>query len=263
VPEFIGYQRGIPDWLIYTFIVVYVVILTLSGAALYYLYRVMRPGTYVQVPLTPEQEQLVATRSTDSSGWFRILAATWTLMVIAIGIVFLMISVYWPSPPEVSMCNAQVMWTDTMNMIINTVTSGKASVESEVLLTVYNPNRLGIELNSVSGNILYKGADVGSVSLGNIDAAPGSAADGLGVVKFDGFDRITEMYYDFNIKHDLWLEFELFVNFSVNGLGGIGLAIPKLQLNVNNPPPQKHCKCVNGTDLHFQSTASILDFEVI
>ena len=185
------------------------------------------------------------------------------MAVVAIGILFVMVSMYWPSPPDVSMCNAQVMWSDTINMIINTVTSGKANVESEVLITVYNPNRLGLTLNSVNGNIYYKGTDVGTVELDTIDAQAGSAADGLGVVSFDGFDHIAEMYYDFNVKHALLLDFEMFVNFSVAGFGGFNVAIPKLQLNVNNPPPQAHCKCVNGSSSpSYTPLIEELEFEV-
>ena len=264
-PEFIGYVRGIPDWMIWIFVVLYVGIVVLSIASIYYMYKALvTPATRA----VPVEEQGLVTGAQPSAGpprrWlFRLITFTWAMAVVAIGILFVMVSMYWPSPPDVSMCNAQVMWSDTINMIINTVTSGKANVESEVLITVYNPNRLGLTLNSVNGNIYYKGTDVGTVELDTIDAQAGSAADGLGVVSFDGFDHIAEMYYDFNVKHALLLDFEMFVNFSVAGFGGFNVAIPKLQLNVNNPPPQAHCKCVNGSSSpSYTPLIEELEFEV-
>ena len=246
-PEFVGYERSIPDWLIYAFAVVYIIAVVISMTAIYY----VRRAILVTSP-TAEQERLVQVapgepRLATRMWLFRLISIVWSLALVAVGVIFVSITLYWPSPPDVSMCNAQVMWSDTLNMIINSVTSGKASVESEVLITVYNPNRLGLALHSVNGNIFYKGTDVGSLELSSIDAQAGTAADGLGVVTFNGFDHIAEMYYDFNVKHQLLLEFELFVNFSIAGFNGFNVAAPKLQLNVNNPPPQKRCKCINGT----------------
>jgi hypothetical protein len=177
---------------------------------------------------------------------YRFLILGWTITVLGIGLGFTAIALFWPAAPEVSMCNAELLWGDTLNMIFNTITSGKASVESEVLITVYNPNRIGITLNAVNGNIFYKGGQVGTVELAPIDAQAGSAADGLGVITFNGFDRIAEMYYDFNVKHKLELDFELFLNFSIGSFGGFSVGAPKIRMNVNDPPPQKHCNCLDN-----------------
>jgi hypothetical protein len=231
--------------MLYLLIALYISLLTVSVATFYYAYySLVRPTL-----TTEESAALVSPTDRDrqpaSRLWlFRIISVSWTLLLLAIGVLFLLIALFWPAPPEISMCNAQPMWSDTIKMIVDSVTSGKASVESEILITVYNPNRVSVALNSVSGNISYKGQIVGSVDLGPIDAQPGSAADGLGLVTFNGFDHITEMYYDFNVKHELMLEFELFVSFNVAGLGGFEVPAPKTRLNVNNPPPQKYCKCL-------------------
>jgi hypothetical protein len=175
-------------------------------------------------------------------------------------LLFVVISLYWPSAPEVSMCNAELMWGDTLNMIINSVTTGKTTVESEVLITVYNPNRIDLTIHSVNGNIYYRGGEVGTVDLSTVQANQGSASDGLGVISFNGFDRITEIFYDFNVKHKLLLEFELFVTFSVGPLRKMSLVTPKFVMNVNDPPPQEHCKCKDK--LLLESTeSSMLDFE--
>lgn len=244
-PEFIGYIRGLPTWMLYLLIALYISLITVSVATFYYAYFAL-----VRLTLTTEESAALVSptdrdRQPASRLWlFRIISVSWTLLLLAIGVLFLLIVLFWPAPPEISMCNAQPMWSDTIKMIVDSVTSGKASVESEILITVYNPNRVSVALNSVSGNISYKGQIVGSVDLGPIDAQPGSAADGLGLVTFNGFDHITEMYYDFNVKHELMLEFELFVSFNVAGLGGFEVPAPKTRLNVNNPPPQKYCKCL-------------------
>lgn len=155
------------------------------------------------------------------------------------------------------MCNAELMWKDALNMIINSVTTGKTTVESEVLITVYNPNRIDLTLHSVNGNIFYKGSDVGTIELNSIYANAGTASDGLGVISFTGFDRAAEILYDFNVGHKLLLEFELFVNFSIGSMGEFNLVAPRFVMNVNDPPPQEHCKCkdssmsyrIDGTDI--------------
>lgn len=253
-PEFIGYIRGIPDWVIAVLLSVYVLVVTVSAVTMLHAYR------YWIVP--PSSSSTLADTERDqrsSRNWiFGLVAASWTLVLVALGVLFFAIALYWPSPPEVSMCNAQLMWSDTINMIVNTVTTGKASVESEILITVYNPNRVTVALHSVSGNISYKGELVGSVDLGPIDARPGSAADGLGVVTFNGFERIAEMYYDFNVKHQLILEFELFISFQIASIGSFDVAVPKTRLNVNNPPPQKYCKCLDDASPNPEDALSVL-----
>jgi len=249
-PEFVGFLNGLPDWVIYVLFAVYLSLIFISIVTFILAYRsFVGSASQDTTPLVVSDENNATDPRSSRLWFFRIIAAAWTLVLIILGIIFILLALFWPAPPEVSMCNAQLMWSDTLNMIINSVTSGKASVESELLITVYNPNRVSLALNSVSGNISYRGQIVGTLDLGSVDAQPGSAADGLGVITFNGFDRITEMYYDFNIKHQLFLEFDLFVNFNIAGLGGFEIGVPKSRLNVNNPPPQKYCKCLeNLTD---------------
>ena len=172
--------------------------------------------------------------------WLLVIACVVGLAVV--GLMLSSIGFYWPAPPEVNMCNAELMWNDMITMIINTVTSGKASVESELLITVYNPNRLGGTIAGITGNIFYKAAPVGTINIGEIDLVPGSATDSLGVLTFNGFDKISEMYYDFNILHKLLLEFELFISLNLGDFE-LSTVMTKFAMNINDPPVQKHCKC--------------------
>jgi hypothetical protein len=186
---------------------------------------------------------------------FRILVTACVVGIVGVGVLFASLMFYWPTTPEVSMCNAELMWKDTITMIINSVTSGKASVESEILITVYNPNRLGGAIDSISGNVFYKSSPVGTLNIGEIDLVPGSASDSLGVLTFNGFDKISEIYYDFNVLHKLILEFELFVSVNIAG-NVLSTVVPKFLMNINDPPIQKHCKCdysiSQGTDFPIQ-----------
>lgn len=243
-PEFVGYLRAIPDWAIYVFTVVYGCIVTASIFGLYHLRRTL---VSVAGQYQPLQEEPDVSNIRSRIWLFRGIATVWILVAALVGVAFVLAALFWPSAPQLSMCNAQLMWSDTLNMIVNSVTTGKATVESELLITIYNPNRLGLKINSVNGNIYYKGTTVGSLDLASIDAQGGSASDGIGVMSFDGFDHITEMFYDFNVAHKLLLEFELFVNFDVGSMNGFSLAAPRFQMNVNNPPPQQHCKCKEFT----------------
>ena len=228
-PEFIGNQNSIPKWVLYSMIGLYIGLVVFAVVSVVWL------------------KQLLITRR-----WlYRLFLGACLLGLASVGIGLTSVAYYWPSAPEVSMCNAELMWKDTINMIINTVTTGKASVESELLITVYNPNRLGGVINSISGNIYYKAASVGTVSIGEIDLVPGSASDSLGVLVFNGFDKISEIYYDFNVLHKLVLEFELFVNVYIGGTV-LSTVIPKFQMNINDPPIQKHCKCDYSVSERFQ-----------
>ena len=146
-------------------------------------------------------------------------------------------------------------------MIVNSITTGRTTVESELLITVYNPNRISARVNSLNGDIYYKGSAVGTVDLGAVDAQAGSASDALGVLTFDGFEHITEILYDFNVKHQLLLEFELFASFEIGKLGGFNIAAPRFQINVNNPPPQEHCKCKESSLWESEMSDANLDFE--
>jgi hypothetical protein len=253
-PEFIGYIQAIPSWLIALFAILYVGMTILTVLALYHLRKTMVPSRVVDI----EEEALVA-RARSRKWLFRGIASLSVLALATVGAGLTLISLFWPSSPQISMCNAELMWSDTLNMIINTITTGRTTVESELLITVYNPNRIGARINTVNGNIYYKGSSVGTIDLNPLDAKAGSASDALGVLTFDGFDHITEIMYDFNIKHQLFLEFEMFVNFDIGKVGGFSLAAPRFQMNVNNPPPQEHCKCketsltqVTGLDYEFE-----------
>jgi hypothetical protein len=243
-PEFVGFQNQIPYWIIWAMIIVYVLIVIFSTVSLYVLhglYVVHTTEAESSAPLTGLGVSEVGSRGSRSLA-YRIIATTWSLGVIAIGIIFAIIGIYWPSAPELSMCNAEVMWKDTINMIINSVTSGKATVESEILLSVYNPNRMGGDIKSVTGDVYYKSSPVGSISMGELPIVPGSISDSLGVVSFNGFDKIAEIYYDFNVNHALVFEFDLYVNVNVAGYS-VSTGIPKFQMNINEPPPQKYCNC--------------------
>ena len=237
---------------------IFVALLALSIAALYHLHRIM----VVRNQRSEEETRLVTT-GTNRSGLFKLIATVWSLAVIAIGVLFVLVSLYWPSAPEVSMCNAELMWKDALNMIINSVTTGKTTIESEVLITVYNPNRIDLTLHSVNGNIFYKGSDVGTIELNSIDATAGTASDGLGVISFNGFDRATEIFYDFNVQHKLLLEFELFVKFSIGSFGEFNLVAPKFVMNVNDPPPQEHCKCKDSSNFHSIEGTETTELEYI
>jgi hypothetical protein len=261
-PEFVGYRNDLPNWAKYTMIAGYIALCIFTIIGLYLCY----PGNRVVTREQNEEEQttLVADPPGRKKSWlFKLFAAASVVTLVAIGVTLSMIGLYWPSIPEVDMCNAELMWSNTMDMIIKTITTGKANVESELLITVYNPNRFGGTLNALNGNVYYKTVPVGNIELGYIDVVPGSASDGLGVMTFHGFDKIYEMYYDFNVKHDLQLQFELFTSFTIGG-HNISTVIPKFQMNINKPPPQKYCKCKERVS-NFEDDyyTELVDFEIM
>jgi len=207
-------------WVVYTMIAVYIGLVVINVVFLFWARSILALRMWL----------------------FWLLAVACVVGLVVVGLMLSSIGYYWPSPPEVNMCNAELMWNDMITMIINTVTSGKASVESELLITVYNPNRLGGTIAGITGNIFYKASPVGTINIGEIDLVPGSATDSLGVLTFNGFDKISEMYYDFNVLHKLFLEFELFITLSFRDIE-LSTVMTKIAMNINDPPVQKHCKC--------------------
>lgn len=260
-PEFVGFLNAIPVWLEVSMVIGYLILVVLSCVVSYFIYL-----TLVQMPRGNEETTPLTTPSSYSGTRmtiFKLGVILWGLVVLGFGCILLVVSFYWPTPPEVSLCNAELMWKDTMNMIIQTVTSGKATVESEILITVYNPNRLGLALNSLNGSIYYKAVPIGTLQLDQVEAVPGSATDALGVIAINGFDDIADMLYDFNVNHKLLLQFELFINFTTGGYT-LGISLPKFEVNVNDPPPQKHCNCTNSTHAGTPSSfETFLDYEVM
>lgn len=238
-PEFIGYENGIPSWVAWCLSVGYLGLVIMSFVLAY----ICRPVS--------GYERIDGER-TWPRFMYRLGVLVWGLTLLVIGGLLLLVGVYWPTPPDVSMCNVELMWRDTLNMLINTITTGKTTIESEVLITVYNPNRLGLRINSVNGNIYYKAAPIGTLDVKAIEIVPGSAMDSLGVVTFNGFENIAEMYYDFNVEHKLLLSFELFVNFSIRE-HVLSAGVPRFQINVNDPPPQKYCNCTTLSSFVYSS----------
>ena len=247
VPEFIGYQNGVPWWIIITLSMLFLLILVLWVFIIYMWYPL------ISVPLTGESEQLVFPTTPNRTRLilFKLGVALGSIVVLTIGVLFLLLIIYWPSSPDVSMCNVDLLWSDTLNMLVKTILSGKATVESEILITIFNPNRVGVTLNSVHGNIFYKTIPIGSLELEQMAVVPGSAVDGLGVIEFTGFENIADLFYDFNVKHNLVLSFEMTVSFTLLGRT-VSTPIPRFEINVNDPPPQKYCNCRTGNNILYQ-----------
>ncbi len=246
-PEFVGFRNDIPKWVVYTMVIGYTAACVFIAMGLYLCYP-----SAVGRRFNEEDEQVLVVESSPPQKrkriLFKLFAGSCLAALLALGVGLTLTGFYWPSLPHVSMCNAELMWKNTIDMIIKTISTGKTNVESELLITVYNPNRFGGTVNSISGNVYYKTNSVGSFDLGYVDVAPGSASDGLGVLTFNGFENISEMYYDFNVKHSLLLEFELFTSFSIGG-HDISTTIPRFPMNVSKPPPQEYCKCKEGSSV--------------
>ncbi|KAF4693733.1 hypothetical protein FOZ60_010131 [Perkinsus olseni] len=124
----------------------------------------------------------------------------------------------------------------------------KTDIEMESLVSVYNPNRLGVRINHLSGNIYYKGAEIGTMALHNFAAPGGYVSDGLGLITYNALDRAAEMLIDYKWNKDLVLTVTGTISFDIlwpnsEVLTSLSASVPPAVINLNKVPDQRYCKC--------------------
>jgi hypothetical protein len=53
-------------------------------------------------------------------------------------------------------------WNNTFSIIARSIIERDVDFDFEALVTVYNPNRLSININEISGSLTYKGHNIGA-----------------------------------------------------------------------------------------------------
>ena len=269
-PEFIGYI-GAPSGLVTGVSVALLVLFSVAFCNILVCWRVKRlVGDIVRPPQpllreSPNESAGIVLASVIDPVISALFACTtwlWGILALIMVSLSLLTMLWWPHPPEVNVCNAQVMWNETLSMIIRSAVL-KTNVDLEMLVSVYNPNRLNIRIKSVDGDVFYRGnIPVARFELNSLHAQGGYVTDKLGTLTFNGLDQAAAMLYDFNWKHKLELTakvstaFEVLVGNSV--LFALSATLPEFPINANEPPQQTRCHC-NQNKLEDEDDGFLLD----
>ena len=178
---------------------------------------------------------------------FACTAWLWGLAVFGAICTAFFATLFYPHPPVVNVCNAQVMWEKLLSMLVRSAVI-HTSVDLEILVSVYNPNRLSVKVRELSGDVFYRGIiPVASLTLGELNGKGGYVTDSLGTLTFTGLNQAADMLYDFNYLHKLELSAKIATAFDVmwgdRVLMSLSTVLPEIAINANEPPKQGYCHC--------------------
>merc|ERR1740117_1404497 len=105
--------------------------------------------------------------------------------IVASGIILVLFS---PHPPRTSICYDGVDWTGIVKNI-NVGFGSRYYADYELLLSLYNPNRVDLNVTSLRGVVHFPVGsldqhEVGTVTLGDFFAKAGSITDTIGMLSF-------------------------------------------------------------------------------
>jgi len=83
------------------------------------------------------------------------------LAILLIIFLFLSFVFYYPAKPEYNLCNQSFDWKS----IVDGMTSLKMEASFQFLISIYNPNKVSMQLNKATGTFKHDGTYVGSFSL--------------------------------------------------------------------------------------------------
>ncbi len=96
-------------------------------------------------------------------------------VLVAIGVIIgiTLVALFYPEGPSYSLCNTKIAWPSILNYII----SSNATAEVKLQLSLYNPNRFSIRINSVRAFMAYGKEQVGEAKYENFGMPAGSVVD--------------------------------------------------------------------------------------
>jgi hypothetical protein len=170
--------------------------------------------------------------------------------MVSLGVVASGVTLLQPGIPEISVCNAEMMWKESLMSLAT-----RGSVNMEILISVHNPSRvLSAHVKSLDGLLNYRKLfPVGNFRLSNLTASAGFVSDQVGVMEIStSADYIAQMIYDFNVAHSLVFTIDpliLDVELRLDLFGAsrwtlpIVARLPPMLIDANKPPLQHLCQC--------------------
>lgn len=176
----------------------------------------------------------------------------WFVLIMTVGIFGFLLVMFSPKTPLTSICYDAVDWSGIVKNI-NVFYGSKYYADYEILLSLYNPNRVDLNVTSMRGQVHFPARthnqrEVGTVTLNDFFATAGSITDTLGILSFS-MDRwnalnLSTSYLSGNleISIDLSLGFEVRTH-KVPLSWSSSLQMDRMIVNVNDPVDYTYCKC--------------------
>lgn len=120
---------------------------------------------------------------------------------------------YFPNPPLVDSCSGEYDWKSLVAGIGSALENKQLEAQYEYLISIYNPTRLMLQIDSVAGQISYRGETLGTFSAHDLQTPPGSVADALVTLSMS-----VGVWESLNLSLDYWNDsLELLVNLTFIG----------------------------------------------
>lgn len=188
-------------------------------------------------PLPPLSRKGALLRSAAKGGLVMALLATVVVLIVA--------CLMYPHVPSYSMCNKDIQWGSILTNMQNLA----LTVDVDLHVAVWNPNRFHMQINHVAARILYVQDVVGTGSFSDIGFPPGSIKDFILTVAFaPSATSAVNMLRD-HLKGQLLLDVLFDIDTSILLKG---FASPLVQLNTTyvyeqidaeGEPQREFCKC--------------------
>lgn len=185
----------------------------------------------------------------------------WLLLLVALGCGGIALIVFSPREPVSTVCYQQMDWAGIMK---NMAFERNYFADYELLLSLYNPNRVDLNISSTRGQVHFPARgpgqrEVGTITLNDFVAAAGSVTDTIGMLSFS-MDRwhaldLGSAY----AKGQLELAFDISLGVEVMTtrmplLWRSRMDMDRMIVNVTEPFDDKYCRCKgsNSTPGHYR-----------
>jgi hypothetical protein len=172
--------------------------------------------------------------------WYK---ATWILTLSLLFILFC----FYPKVPTFNVCSDQLAWKS----IIDGITSLKVEASFEILISVYNPNRISLTMDKVSGTFRHDGDEIGTFLVPSTRIHSRAITDVLVTCtvvpdRWEALGIIAEYY-----KGTLVLDVTAGGMVRIPSLGVLfPIQITDLIVPVNDAPADRHlCSCPEWKDV--------------
>ena len=151
---------------------------------------------------------------------------------------------FFPEYPAYATCAQEFQWASILSQLYNLGLRG----DEKLLVSVYNPNRLGFMLTAASAVFKSRGAAVGTFTFeGEYELAAGAVTDVMATVRFEpSLLQAYHLYWDFELSK---LTFEIDASFAGDVMLGrarlyaLSQEVAEHTVTVGDDGGRELCKC--------------------
>jgi hypothetical protein len=151
---------------------------------------------------------------------------------------------FYPEYPAYATCAQEFQWASILSQLYNMGLRG----DEKLLVSIYNPNRLGFMLTAASAVFKSRGAAVGTFSFdGEYELAAGAVTDVMATVRFEpSLLQAYHLYWDFELSK---LTFDIDASFAGDVMLGrarlyaLSQDVAEHTVTVGDDGGRELCKC--------------------